>query len=55
LETAVASCERDPFEVEALEVAPVEAAAVANEKPHSRETSGLSAFNVVDKLKSVGR
>jgi len=55
LETAVASCERNSLEVEALEVAPVEAAAAGNEKPHGQETSGLSAFNVVDKLKSVGR
>ena len=55
METAVASGARHPLEIEALEVASVEAAAAGNETPHRRETPGLSAFNVIDKLKFVGR
>jgi hypothetical protein len=55
LETAVASDERDPSEIEAFEVAPAEAAAAGNEKPPGRQASGLSAFNVGDELKFVGR
>jgi len=55
LETAVTSGARHPLEIKALEVAPVEAAAAGNEKPHRRQTPGPDAFNVVDKLKFVGR
>ena len=50
METAAASSECDPLEIEAFEVAPVEAAAAGNEKSHGRSTPKLSSFSVFDKL-----